>query len=262
MSNNNFPTNTDKIINFFKKNSERYGFDTILKKFEFIDKKLNDLGVNQTVKNRVVREIVNGSGTIALDQMHDFFSAKEIDILLTNNGRTPTEFIINALSELKHLKVDENLKVNEYFKRAKLSRILGVDLIYTNPVEKKEYSRLYDALEKIGISLDKEERELLGGYLSNLKNKLSTKFKNYVEYASAYINDFTKKFGSDVNSENIAAFKKSWIGKRMITVASMFFITGILMSQIPKLYTKASGHVNPNASAIYDEAKKTDRGDK
>ena len=41
-----------------------------------------------------------------------------------------------------------------------------------------------------------------------------------------------------------------------MTLASMIFLTGVIMSFIPKLYTLVSGTVNPNASAIYNEAEK------
>jgi len=86
----------------------------------------------------------------------------------------------------------------------------------------------------------------------------SANFKNYVEYMSNYAHDYSKKFAkgsSDgVCGLNINNFKNSWIGKRVAVIASMFAITGICMSVIPKLYTLASGSRNPNASAIYDEA--------
>lgn len=84
----------------------------------------------------------------------------------------------------------------------------------------------------------------------------ATKFKNYINYATEFAKDYEKqaKTSGGVNLEN---FKTTWIGRRIFTVASMFFITGVLMSAIPKLYTKVSGNVNPNAVAIYDEAKKT-----
>ncbi len=93
---------------------------------------------------------------------------------------------------------------------------------------------------------------------SNAKGK--TGFKNYIGYVSEYAKDFAKRNGKngsvDVNSDIITAFKNNFIGKRLVTVSSMIVLTGILMSFIPKLYTLASGKVNPNASVIYDEAGK------
>lgn len=86
----------------------------------------------------------------------------------------------------------------------------------------------------------------------------SANFKNYVSYMTNYAQDFAKKFSDDaqdgINSLNVKSFKNSWIGKRAVIIASMFAITGVCMSIIPKIYTLASGKRNPNASAIYDEA--------
>lgn len=84
-----------------------------------------------------------------------------------------------------------------------------------------------------------------------------TGFKDYANYITAFMNDF-KKFGMD--KSKLSEFKNTWIGKRILTVAGMIFITGILMAQIPKLYTLASGRINPNATAIYDEAEKIKNG--
>ena len=83
----------------------------------------------------------------------------------------------------------------------------------------------------------------------------ATGLKNYANYATAYITDFTNKF-QIANKENINKFKSFCLGKRSAVIVSMIAITGLLMSRIPKIYTKASGHINPNASAIYNEANK------
>ncbi len=97
-------------------------------------------------------------------------------------------------------------------------------------------------------------------YSINESRQGSTNFKNYVEYIDAYIQDFAKRFSKDgllnATQENISKFKSLFMGKRIITIASMFAITGFLMSFIPKIYTLASGGINPNASAIYKEADK------
>ena len=39
-------------------------------------------------------------------------------------------------------------------------------------------------------------------------------------------------------------------------MAAMIFLTGYIMSFIPKLYTLASGGINPAGKAIYAEAEK------
>ena len=89
----------------------------------------------------------------------------------------------------------------------------------------------------------------------------SADFKEYIDYAASYIHDFIKK--QDVaknsgivntNSNVITAFKNNLTGKRMFTMFNMIVLTGLLMRQIPKLYTKATGKVNPNAVNIYNEA--------
>lgn len=91
----------------------------------------------------------------------------------------------------------------------------------------------------------------------------ATGFKNYVNYITSYIEDFAKKFSKngslDATKENINAFKNGWIGKRILTIISMFAITGVMMSFIPKIYTKVSGNINPNAAAIYNEAEKENK---
>ncbi len=101
-------------------------------------------------------------------------------------------------------------------------------------------------------------------YSKNASMIGETKFKDYLGYATAYCEDFTKKTGKKVTQElidnfksHIDNFKKINLGKRAVVVGGgMMALTGILMSQIPKWYTKASGKINPNAKAIYEEAGK------
>ncbi|MBR3605781.1 MAG: hypothetical protein IKL52_07115 [Candidatus Gastranaerophilales bacterium] len=92
-----------------------------------------------------------------------------------------------------------------------------------------------------------------------------TSFENYVKYMSAYANDYAKAnkqtIGNDKEVINLAQdaikkFEKSWRGKRGFTIAAMIFLTGYIMSFIPKLYTLASGGINPGGKAIYAEAEK------
>lgn len=137
--------------------------------------------------------------------------------------------------------------------------------------DKKTASKSLEDLQVLFEQIVKSQKEnykdtdfLAAKYSINSTKEGATKFKNYVGYITSYAKDYSKKFSTKdgnvkVSSDLIENFKKSWLGKRFITVASMFFITGILMSFIPKIYTWASGGVNPNASAIYNEAKKTDK---
>lgn len=102
------------------------------------------------------------------------------------------------------------------------------------------------------------------------KNVLqSTSSSNYFEYVGNFIKDFVSKNADENGKINfdfgaVKNYRNSWLGKRTVIIACMFFITGILMSVIPKLYTAFSGKTNPNAVAIYNEAgkQKTEGGNK
>ena len=87
----------------------------------------------------------------------------------------------------------------------------------------------------------------------------TTNFENYVQYASAFANDYIKQNktekGINLAQETIQAFKKNWIGKRVLTIISMIALTGVIMSIIPKLYTLASGKKNPDTKVFTDVAK-------
>ena len=61
--------------------------------------------------------------------------------------------------------------------------------------------------------------------------------------------------GINLAQETIQAFKKNWIGKRVLTIISMIALTGVIMSIIPKLYTLASGKKNPDTKVFTDVAK-------
>ncbi len=87
----------------------------------------------------------------------------------------------------------------------------------------------------------------------------SADFKEYIDYAASYIHDYVKQNTADggivkTNSNLINGFKNNLTGKRLFTMFNMIILTGLLMRQIPKLYTKATGKVNPNAVNIYNEA--------
>ncbi len=88
----------------------------------------------------------------------------------------------------------------------------------------------------------------------------SNNVRNYANYATSYIKDITKKFGETISKEQIRNFCTSKQAYRLFTtIGGMIMLTGVLMCQIPKIYTKVTGLVNPNARAIYDEAKKNDK---
>ena len=88
----------------------------------------------------------------------------------------------------------------------------------------------------------------------------ATGFENYVKYMTSYAHDYAKvneKNGIvDLAKDAIETFKTNRIGRRVLTVASMIGLTGIIMSIIPKLYTLASGDTNPDTLAYANEAQK------
>ncbi len=140
-------------------------------------------------------------------------------------------------------------------------------------VKKSELSKALENAQEIFSSVVKRTKDnykscdfLTASYSVSNTASGATSFKDYVGYIGDYLNDFsiyTKKQLHNLDSNAlISKFKNNYIGKRLTTVALMVTITGILMSYIPKLYTWASGGVNPNAKAIYNEAdkKKTEGG--
>lgn len=136
---------------------------------------------------------------------------------------------------------------------------------YKNATDKKQSKSILSNLQSTFENIVKSTKDdykganfLQAKYSISDTKQGATSFKNYVGYITSYAEDFAKKFGEDakeITSKSIQSFKTSWLGKRAATFLSMIFITGVLMTQIPKIYTKASGKVNPNASAIYNEAK-------
>ena len=123
--------------------------------------------------------------------------------------------------------------------------------------EKEIKGEIQELYEKVIKGKDKYEKGinfLNTSYSVSESKEGTTRLQNYASYATSYIKDYVNKFGAD--KANIEKFKSIALGRRSLIIVSMVAITGILMSQIPKIYTKASGKVNPNASAIYDEAKK------
>lgn len=127
---------------------------------------------------------------------------------------------------------------------------------------KEELAQIGTNFEKI-VKKNKPSYEdtsfLLAKY--SISDNAAGAFKtvNYVDYAVNYANDFKKTFKegvTKVTSETVQSFKNGWLGKRLGIIAAMIGLTGLAMSTIPKIYTKASGNVNPNAKEIYNEADK------
>ena len=87
----------------------------------------------------------------------------------------------------------------------------------------------------------------------------ATKTTNYINYIVNYLTDFRKTFKdgtTKVTSEAVQKFKSGWLAKRLGIIGAMVCVTGFAMSFVPKIYTLASGNVNPNAKVIYKEAEK------
>ena len=97
---------------------------------------------------------------------------------------------------------------------------------------------------------------------STIGNKTGkASFTNYVDYIKAYADDFVKENKNkdgliNLSEKAVKEFKDVRCGGRVLTVISMILGTGVIMSFIPKLYTLASGGVNPGGKAFYDEAAK------
>ena len=127
---------------------------------------------------------------------------------------------------------------------------------FTNIVKKYKKDFSDTNFQTVKYSL-KDNKEQIG----------SINFKSYSESAAAYISDFIKANKTDKNTVNVTEsaiknFKNNTTGKRILTIFNMIVLTGILMRQIPKIYTSISGKTNPNASSIYIEAQKRQENSK
>ena len=139
----------------------------------------------------------------------------------------------------------------------------------TKETKKESKRKAKEALNNLQNSFEniiKRSRDTFDGtdfktaVFSLSENKTATtNFENYIQYASAYANDYIKqnktKDGIDLAEQTINAFKKNWMGKRVLTIISMIALTGVIMSIIPKLYTLASGKKNPDTKVFTDVAK-------
>ena len=193
----------------------------------------------------------------------DFIKNVLKDLIAKTSGKEANELDINALFE-----AFKNYKNNaEVLDNKELLKKTGKKLAKTRTAE--AMTQLQDTFEEIikGLKDSYKDTDFTQAKYSINEHKTgSTKFKNYAEYIMAYVQDFSKKYGKngvwEAKQNDIQNFKTSFLGKRVLTFASMFAITGVLMSFIPKIYTWASGGVNPNATAIYKEADKNEKKEK
>ena len=189
----------------------------------------------------------------------DFYATVLRDLITKTSGKEAIDSdVTDLLKAFKKYKDEANILNNKELLKERGKK-------EAKKTVAEAFSNLQDVFESI-IKRNKDSYQntdfTMAKYsINNAGKEGATKFKNYVEYITAYAQDFAKKFSKDGNmldatKENINNFKNSFLGKRVIAFISMFAITGVLMSFIPKIYTWASGGVNPNASAIYDEAGK------
>ncbi len=192
----------------------------------------------------------------------DFLRTTIKDLIKKTSGKEAIDDDVNSLLDaFKAYKKEADILANK-----ESVKQIGKKVAKSNVAEKmKTLQETFEGIIKRSKDDFKNTDFTQVKYSINGSKEGTTSFKNYAEYITAYLQDFTKKFNNsdtlNATEENIKAFRKSFLGKRIITVASMFAFTGLLMSFIPKIYTWASGGVNPNASAIYKEADKNKGGD-
>lgn len=196
------------------------------------------------------------------DAFANEFLEKVIDDMLTQSAQSLDETAKADISK----KLTKNIK--EYGNH--LDAIKNADSRAAKKAAKQNAKNL---LDEMALSFEKTLKKGNKSYknlnFQNAKYSIGkgivgqTNFKNYIKYINAYIDDYAKsntlpgnKELIKISKDAIQSFEKTWLGKRMIIASSMIILTGVLMSMIPKLYTLASGGVNPNAANIYNEAKK------
>ncbi|MBQ4646259.1 MAG: hypothetical protein IJB79_02810 [Candidatus Gastranaerophilales bacterium] len=188
---------------------------------------------------------------------------------------TQTEAVnedVDALTELivEYAKQTKTEKEEHGFK-AFVSKIKGFFDRKTRMENKAKKESIKEALEKTQEKFEeiiKTRKQSFDDtdfgvvkYSINESETGAQSFKNYVKYISAYAEDYTKANKADDGIINLATeaidkFRNVWTMKRLGTIGALIFGTGFIMSFIPKLYTLASGGVNPGGKAIYDEAAK------
>lgn len=214
------------------------------------------------------------------------------------SANTHVKNIENLSYLMQNMENMENISDANDFKGSYFKKIITDMLektLDTNTAPKKDIDELFEGIknyDKIITSTSKEtqkqRKQRAKEALNNLQNSFeniikrsrstfdgtdfqtavfslskdktaTTNFENYVQYASAFANDYIKQNktekGINLAQETIEAFKINWIGKRVLTIISMIALTGVVMSIIPKLYTLASGKKNPDTKVFTDVAK-------
>ena len=223
------------------------------------------------------KKLCGKSANIKVENIENF-SDIMLNVKTGAKGDVEKEFFNNVSSDLLKNTIGEGVQVPQEAIDEISAGLENYHKIVTTPKTKAkglfkkspEKQQAAEALSGLQSSFESIVKKLKPNYSNTdflnakytLKNSSQgqTKFKNYADYASSYIEDFTRKNTADsivnISPRTIGQFKKSLVGNRIMVIAAMFGITGFLMSFIPKLYTLASGGVNPNASAIYNEADK------
>lgn len=191
-------------------------------------------------------------------QESDFFTTVINDMLKKTTGKEAsakdTDAMLNALNNYKKALAD--LAQNKTTLSKEEKKTLKQNSQDAMQILQKTFEsivkRTKDSFEGTGFTQAK--------YSVSDTLESSCGFKNYIDYINSYAQDFAKKYSKDniikATQKNIDSFRNNWIGKRLIVAFSMFAFTGFLMTFIPKIYTKVSGNINPNAVAIYNEAEK------
>ena len=132
---------------------------------------------------------------------------------------------------------------------------------------KKEKKEILASIQKEFIKIVKRRKAdynntdfSVAKYTINSTEDDATNFGRYVKFMDAYADDYakanTKNGIVDLANNTVKNFCNNWSIKRVGTIGALIFGTGYIMSFIPKIYTWASGGINPGGKAIYDEAAK------
>jgi len=198
-------------------------------------------------------------GTTGDELDSSFISAAVKDMLSKTSGQDEVD--PKAVEKL----TSKILEYKKHWDLKNLSKAKAKELNIERPNGKElkeELAKITDEIQSY-VKEHKDSYEgtnFLSAKYSISKNQTgSTKAANYVDYIVHYATDFKKtlKDGtSKVTANAVETFKSGWVAKRFGIIVAMVGITGLAMSYIPKIYTMASGNVNPNAKTIYSEAEK------
>ncbi len=233
-------------------------------------KKLGGKSANiETTNMRNLSYLLSEKTSVAQGQTleESFYKTVIQDMLNQSTGKDASELLYSEIAKnasnelpLQDAKITVVDKMVQKYKE--LASIDGKKLGYFKT--KKENEKILGEIQNIFESAVKKLKDsysetsfLTAKHSIDAKNVGATNIQNYANYTTAYIKDYVKKFGEVISKDNINKFLTQKQGSRLFTtICGMIFLTGFLMFQIPKIYTKASGKINPNASAIYDEAEK------